>query len=122
MKELLCVCLGSFVGGGLRHLVAKWLPLVVPAAAFPYATLVVNVVGCFLIGVFTTLFGSGSLSPAARALLVTGFCGGLTTFSTFMNENVLMARDGSLLAAAAYTVVSLILGMAALVLGCHVAR
>ena len=118
MKELLCVCLGSFVGGGLRHLAARWLPLVVPAAAFPYATLL----GCFLIGVFTTLFGSGVLSPTTRALLVTGFCGGLTTFSTFMNENVLMARDGSLLAAATYTVVSLILGMAALVLGCHVAR
>ena len=110
------------MGGGLRHLVARWLPLVVPAAAFPYATLLVNVVGCFLIGVFTTLFGSGSLSPAARALLVTGFCGGLTTFSTFINENVLMARDGPLLTAAAYTGVSLILGMAALVLGCHVAR
>ena len=113
MKELLCVCLGSFVGGGLRHLAARWLPLVVPAAAFPYATLVVNVVGCFLIGVFTTLFGSGVLSPTTRALLVTGFCGGLTTFSTFMNENVLLARDGSLLAAATYTVVSLILGMPA---------
>ena len=117
MKELLCVCLGSFVGGGLRHLVARWLPLVVPAAAFPYATLVVNVVGCFLIGVFTTLFGSGVLSPTTRALLVTGFCGGLTTFSTFMNENLLLARGGQLAWAIAYTVASISLGIIALIAG-----
>ena len=57
-----------------------------------------------------------------RVMLVTGFCGGFTTFSTFMNDNLVLVRGGDTLAAACYTLVSLALGMVALVLGYHVGK
>lgn len=121
MKELLMACMGSFVGGGLRYMVGKWLPVWL-GTAFPWATFAVNVVGCFLIGWLSGWLPSHSLSPAMRVMLVTGFCGGFTTFSTFMNDNLALARGGDMLAAACYTLASLALGMAALVLGYHVGK
>lgn len=57
-----------------------------------------------------------------RVMLVTGFCGGFTTFSTFMNDNLVLVRGGDMLAAACYTLASLALGMVALVLGYHVGK
>ena len=57
-----------------------------------------------------------------RVMLVTGFCGGFTTFSSFMNDNLVLVRGGDMLAAACYTLVSLALGMVALVLGYHVGK
>lgn len=57
-----------------------------------------------------------------RVMLVTGFCGGFTTFSTFMNDNLALMRGGDILVAACYTLASLALGMAALVLGYHVGK
>ena len=116
MKELLLVSVGSFFGGGLRYLVGKWLGLLL-AAVFPWGTIAVNVIGCFLIGVFSSLALGGHISPNVKLLLATGFCGGFTTFSTFMNENLLLSRDGNLVTAVLYTALSLILGMAALIVG-----
>lgn len=57
-----------------------------------------------------------------RVMLVTGFCGGFTTFSTFMNDNLVLVRGGDMFAAACYTLASLALGMVALVLGYHVGK
>lgn len=116
MKELLLVSIGSFFGGGLRFLVGKWLSQWL-AMSFPWGTFAVNVAGCFLIGVFSSLSLGGHLSPNLKLLLATGLCGGFTTFSTFMNENLLLARDGNITSAAIYTALSLLLGMAALVAG-----
>lgn len=122
MKEMMCVCVGSCFGGCLRYLVGRWMELWVPPASFPYATLAVNVVGCFLIGVLAAMANVGGISPMAKLLLVTGFCGAFTTFSTFMNDNLLMARDGQMLAALLYTVLSMVLGMAAVVAGYQVVK
>lgn len=116
MKELLLVSIGSFFGGGLRFLVGKWLSQWL-IMSFPWGTFAVNVVGCFLIGVLSSLSLGGHLSPNLKLLLATGLCGGFTTFSTFMNENLLLARDGNITTAAIYTALSLLLGMAALVAG-----
>ena len=121
MKELLMACMGSFVGGGLRYMVGKCLPVWVDSA-FPWATFAVNVVRCFLIGWLSGWLPSHSLSRAMRVMLVTGFCGGFTTFSTFMNDNLVLVRGGDMLAAACYTLASLALGMVALVLGYHVGK
>lgn len=119
MRELLLVCIGSFWGGGARYLVGKAVQSWV-AVSYPWGTMTVNVVGCFLIGLLSGLSLGGHLSPTTRLVLVTGFCGGFTTFSTFMNENLLLARDGSMLAALVYTLASLALGAIAAALGYQV--
>ncbi|MCP9456478.1 MAG: fluoride efflux transporter CrcB [Nitrospira sp.] len=63
--------------------------------AFPYGTLVVNVIGCFFIGFFSELAeGRGLFFPDARAFLIVGILGGFTTFSTFGNETMNLVRDG----------------------------
>ena len=127
MKELLLVCIGSFFGGGMRYLVALLHerligPSAVACGLFPWATFAVNVIGCLLIGLFTGIAASGHLPTQWKLVLITGFCGGFTTFSTFMNDNLLMARDGQMLAALLYTVLSMVLGMAAVVAGYQVVK
>ena len=127
MKELLLVCIGSFFGGGMRYLVALLHerltgPSAVAYGSFPWATFAVNVIGCLLIGLFTGIAASGHLPAQWKLVLITGFCGGFTTFSTFMNDNLLMARDGQMLAALLYTVLSMVLGMAAVVAGYQVVK
>lgn len=126
MKELLLVCIGSFFGGGMRYLVAllhKRLtgPSAVAYGSFPWATFTVNVIGCLLIGLFTGIAASGHLPTQWKLVLITGFCGGFTTFSTLMNENYLLAKD-HLLMLAIYTLASFALGMAALVVGYKMAE
>lgn len=86
MRILLAIGAGGFLGAIARYLMqlitVKWLPL-----AFPYGTLIVNVVGCFLIGIFYGLADRGNMqNPEWKFFLTTGFCGGFTTFSTFSYE------------------------------------
>ena len=111
MKELLLVCIGSFFGGGARYLVGKAVQSWV-AVSFPWGTMAVNVIGCFLIGLLSGL----------SLVLVTGFCGGFTTFSTFMNENLLLGRDGAMLSAVLYTLLSLALGLIAVIIGYQIVK
>lgn len=125
MKELLLVCIGSFFGGGMRYLVALLHerltgPTAVAYGLFPWGTFAVNIIGCLLIGLFTGIAASGHLPAQWKLVLVTGFCGGFTTFSTFMNENYLLGKD-NLMMLAIYTVASLALGMGALVVGYKIA-
>ena len=125
MKNLLFVCIGSFFGGGMRYLVALLHerltgPSAVAYGSFPWATFAVNALGCLLIGLFTGLAASGHLPAQWKLVLITGFCGGFTTFSTFINENYLLGKD-HLLMLAIYTPASPLLGMAALVAGYKIA-
>lgn len=121
MKELLLVSIGSFFGGGLRFLVGKWLSQWL-IMSFPWGTFAVNVVGCFLIGIFSSLSLGGHLSPNLKLLLATGLCGGFTTFSTFMNENLTLANGSQMLTALLYTAASLLLGAVAVWGGYALAR
>ena len=121
MKELLFVCIGSFFGGGARYLVGKAIQSFA-AVAFPWGTMAVNVIGCFLIGLLSGLSLGGQISPTTKLVLVTGFCGGLTTFSTFMNENLLLGRDGAMLSAVLYTLLSLALGLIAVIVGYQIVK
>jgi CrcB protein len=82
----------------------------------------INIVGCFLIGLLSGLSLGGQISPATKLVLVTGFCGGFTTFSTFMNENLLLGRDGSMLSAVLYTLASLALGLIAVIIGYQIVK
>lgn len=82
----------------------------------------VNIAGCFLIGLLSGLSLGGNISPTTKLVLVTGFCGGFTTFSTFMNENLMLGRDGSILSAVLYTLASLVLGLLAVILGYQIVK
>ena len=125
MKELLLVSIGSFFGGGMRYLAALlqnrlMTTSAVACGSFPWATFAVNVIGCLLIGLLTSIASSGHLPAQWKLVLVTGFCGGFTTFSTFMNENYLLGKDNMMMLAI-YTISSLALGMAALIAGHKIA-
>ena len=84
---------------------------------FPWATFLVNVVGCFLIGLFYALSAKFNLSAEVRLLLTAGLCGGFTTFSTFCNDNLLLLRQGEMLMMILYIVLSLVLGVFACLCG-----
>jgi len=91
--------------------------LALPSTGFPYATLAVNVIGCFCIGLALPSVGrTEALSPDVRLLVVVGFLGGFTTFSAFGNETVSLLRsDGGL--AAANILANVSLGVGAVLLG-----
>ena len=121
LSALLVGC-GSFIGGAARYLVAKALPTG-GAAGFPWATFAVNVAGCCLLGLVAGAAGrTGGLDPRLRLLLATGFCGGFTTFSSFMDENAALLRDGHVPVLVLYLSASLALGFAAVLLGHHLAK
>ncbi len=116
IKTLLFVGIGSFAGGALRYAVGQMLKGVV-GGAFPLGTFVVNVVGCFLIGLFNGLFARATnveISPDIRLMLTVGLCGGFTTFSTFVNESFFLMRGSQLAVAILYLVLSLVIGTLAL--------
>jgi len=116
MKEFLIVGLGSFLEGGLRFLVSKLVQQFV-VSTFPLGTFTVNVVGCLIIGILSAIPLGGWLSPQTKLFLTTGFCGGFTTFSTFMNESYGMVKDGDTLVLTLYIIGSLAAGMVAVVAG-----
>lgn len=122
MKELLLVSFGSFFGGGMRFLISKWVQSLV-TLAFPLGTLSVNVLGCLVIGFLSGLTWTGNvMSPSTKLLLTTGFCGGFTTFSTFMNDTSSLMKDGEYLYVFLYLFGSLALGLVAVVAGQQIAK
>ncbi|WP_456433740.1 fluoride efflux transporter CrcB [Nitratifractor sp.] len=114
-KILLAVALGGAMGASARFvistLVGRWL-----GATFPYGTLTVNVLGSFIIG-FLFLYFEQVISPVQKAVLVTGFLGALTTFSTFSLETVMMLHDGAFMRALANVAFNVILCLAATIAG-----
>ena len=117
LKTILFIGLGSFTGGVLRFLMSRWLQHLV-LGAFPLGTFVVNVLGCLAIGLFYGLFEQGNLmNPNLKMFLTVGLCGGFTTFSTFMNENFLLAKDENFFYMALYVMLSLLVGFFMLYVG-----
>jgi len=91
--------------------------LAVPSTNFPYATLIVNVVGCFCIGLVLPSFErAATLSPEIRLLVIVGFLGGFTTFSAFGNESIALVRAG-MPVALVNIAANVILALAAVILG-----
>ena len=118
---LLFVGAGGFAGAVVRYLVALALPFL--GTGFPFGTLVVNVSGCLLIGFISELSITTTLvSPELRLLLATGFCGGFTTFSSYMFEIISLLRDGEMLYASLYLFGSIIGGVLCLYLGMQLAK
>ena len=119
---ILYVAVGSAIGGLARYLLATLIQQRA-GATFPLGTLVVNVTGSFLLGLFWRYaIGGEAISPEMRALLTTGFCGGYTTFSTFTYETAVLLEDGEFLRASANVVLSILLSLAGMWLGFLAAR
>jgi len=117
VKILFIIGTGSFIGGVLRYLISKLIQNSM-ISSFPFGTFVVNILGCFLIGVIYGLSEKGHyISTEWKMFLTVGFCGGFTTFSTFANENVSMLRDGNFMSFAVYTSLSVFLGLSATYFG-----
>jgi len=116
-SNILIVGLGGGAGSILRYLCQKWINESYQHN-FPLATFMVNVFGCFLIGALYALGEKGNiLSPQTRLLLITGFCGGFTTFSTFAFENMNLLRTGDNFYFLLYAIGSVVLGIAAVYIG-----
>jgi CrcB protein len=119
------IVLAVAVGGALGTVARYEVALAEPARAgqFPWATFGVNVVGSLVLGVaLTVLVDPGWVSSVVRPFVGVGICGGLTTFSTWMVESVLLVRDGATGTAAVYLLVSLLAGLVAVTAGVAVAR
>lgn len=113
LKILLLIGSGSFIGGVARFVTSRYIQNSI-VSAFPYGTFFVNIIGCFLIGLFYGISDRGNLMSAEwRMFLTVGFCGGFTTFSTFANENISLLRDGNFFHFALYTGLSVFLGLMA---------
>lgn len=122
IRTILLIGSGGFLGSVLRHYIALWIGKT-PLFAFPLGTLLVNVLGSFLIGLIYGLSDrTDMVSPETRYFLATGFCGGFTTFSTFSYESFGLFQAGSQGVAIAYIVSSLLLGLLGVFLGIGLSR
>lgn len=121
MKILLVIGAGSFIGGVSRY----WISQLIQnrfLSTFPFGTMGVNIMGCFLIGLLFALSEKANLGAEWRMFLVTGMLGGFTTFSSFSNETVAMLRDGQLTYAITYVGVSVIFGLLATMIGISIIK
>jgi CrcB protein len=120
-RELAAIFVGGFAGAVARAGLAEALPT--GAGEWPWATFIANIVGAVLLGYFTTRLQERlPLSSYRRPLLGTGFCGGLTTFSTMQIELLRMLDGGDLGLAAAYAGVSVVAGFAGVAVATNVVR
>ena len=110
MRDFILIFIGGGLGSVFRFLISKYLEI--SKGSFPWATLIANFIGCFLIGL---LLGWGLKNQNFRSdifLFTTiGFCGGLTTFSSFSMENMLFLKSGDYFSFIAYSLLSLIGGI-----------
>jgi CrcB protein len=117
IKEILLVGLGGGVGSILRYLGTVYSNKLFHTF-FPVGTFFVNILGCFLIGLLIGLIEHQQvLSVNHRLLLVTGFCGGFTTFSAFSAESLALFESGNIIGGGLYITVSVSVGLLAVWLG-----
>jgi fluoride exporter len=117
MKNLLIVGLGGFIGSIFRYFISK-LNLGFDILAIPIGTLIVNVLGSYIIGFLTGIAEKSEiLSAGWRLFLMVGICGGFTTFSSFTNENLILMHNGQIFSVCLYTTLSIVLGFLAVYTG-----
>lgn len=122
IKNILLVAIGGATGSVLRYLV-HWIVSKKSFSNFPYQTLFVNIIGCLIIGILVGYISkNNSESETLKLLLITGFCGGFTTFSAFGLENFNMIQNHNYQLAFIYTTSSLILGVIAISIGIFISK
>ena len=120
--NLLIIALGGALGAVSRFLLGNGLSRAL-GSALPYGTFVINIVGCFAMGLLMTIIVDREMIPAAwRLFLCVGFLGGFTTFSSFGYEALMLLTEGRMLAALAYAGGSVVLGLVAAAAGVLCAR
>jgi CrcB protein len=122
MIQVVCVAVAGAIGSLCRWGIGR-LAVRLFGPDFPYGTLIVNVLGCFLIGLIMHFaLASDRLSPTARLTLTVGFLGALTTFSSFSYETVILIEQARWTAVGFNIAANLFLGLAATVAGLSVGR
>jgi fluoride exporter len=112
--KLFLAGIGGFIGSALRYAVTGFFQDWTKSINFPYGTLAVNLIGCFLIGFLSQLAETrGVFTAETRTLVFIGVLGGFTTFSAFGNETMNLWRDGENLLAVANIAANVVLGLAA---------
>jgi len=119
----LVVFLGAGIGGTLRHIANRLLPLLLPGA-FPMTTFIVNILGCFVMGVIAAAFAlrGADASQTWRLFLTTGILGGFTTFSAFSLEFAVIWERGEPAMAVLYAGLTLVLTLVGVFAGMMVTR
>jgi CrcB protein len=116
--SIIFVALGGALGSVLRYLLATWTQTVSKSIDFPYGTLTVNLIGCFVIGVLAQLAETrGVFTSESRVFVFVGILGGFTTFSSFGNETVNLLRESETWNALANVGANVIFGLILVWLG-----
>ena len=121
IRNIIAVGAGSFIGGIARYLVSLAMKGI--SKGFPWATILVNLLGCLIIGVLWGFLSRNAAENTSWGLFLTaGLCGGFTTFSTFSKEALTMLQTGQIWGFASYIAISILAGIALVALGYYIAR
>lgn len=116
--SIIYVALGGALGSASRYLLGTWTQSISKSIDFPYRTLTVNLIGCFVIGFLSQLAESrGAFTSESRAFVFIGILGGFTTFSSFGNDTINLLRDGETFNALANIGANVIVGLLLVWLG-----
>jgi fluoride exporter len=121
MERFFWICVAGAAGTGARYLISMWAAQRL-GSAFPYGTLIVNLIGCFSIAALMHAALALGWPPTVRAAVTIGFIGGLTTYSSFNYETMRLLGEGAPTAAAANVVLTMVGGLVAGWLGLLTAR
>lgn len=122
LKTILYIAIGGAIGSVLRYLTGVLVSRFW-SNQFPLATFITNVIGCFFIGLFIGILTKNQITDTnLKWFLVTGFCGGFTTFSAFGMENITLLQNNNTLLAFSYIALSIIIGLFAVWLGLFVTK